>query len=113
MFCCALLCVHSSIAVILVGRGLVDLLGLSSWCLVVVGRLFLAVPRVYLQFVIVVFPDHTHLLFLISFLSRANVRAFHENPNIYTLNTHLLTLKAHNHKLYVFYRPLNYLKLNR
>ena len=29
------------------------------------GRLFLAVPRGYLQFVIVVFPDHTHLLFLI------------------------------------------------
>ena len=25
--------------------------------------LFLAVPRVFLQFVIVVFPDHTHLLF--------------------------------------------------
>ena len=30
----------------------------------VVGRLFLAVPRGCLQFVIVVFPDHTHLLFL-------------------------------------------------
>ena len=29
-----------------------------------VGRLFLAVPRGCLQFVIVVFPDHTHLLFL-------------------------------------------------
>ena len=29
-----------------------------------VERLFLAVPRGYLQFVIVVFPDHTHLLFL-------------------------------------------------
>ena len=29
-----------------------------------VERLFLAVPRVCLQFVIVVFPDHTHLLFL-------------------------------------------------
>ena len=30
-----------------------------------VERLFLAVPRGCLQFVIVVFPDHTHLLFLI------------------------------------------------
>ena len=30
----------------------------------VVGRLFLRVPRGCLQFVIVVFPDHTHLLFL-------------------------------------------------
>ena len=31
--------------------------------LVMVERLFLAVPRGSLQFVIVVFPDHTHLLF--------------------------------------------------
>ena len=30
-----------------------------------VERLFLTVPRGCLQFVIVVFPDHTHLLFLI------------------------------------------------
>ena len=45
-------------------RELVALLNLSSWCLVVVERLFLAVPRGCLQFVIVVFPDHTHLLFL-------------------------------------------------
>ena len=29
-----------------------------------VERLFLAVPRGCLQFVIVVFPDHTHLLLL-------------------------------------------------
>ena len=43
-------------------RGLVALLNLSSWCLVMVERLFLAVPRGCLQFVIVVFPDHTHLL---------------------------------------------------
>ena len=65
VFCCALLCVHSSIAVFLMGKGeLVSLLGLSSWCLVMVGRLFLAVPRGCLQFVIVVFPDHTHLLFM-------------------------------------------------
>ena len=68
MFCCTLLCVHSGIAIILVGKrgggGLVALLGLSSWCLVVVGRLFLAVPRGCLQFVSAVFPDHTHLLFL-------------------------------------------------
>ena len=42
-----------------------DLLNVSSWCLVMVERLFLAVPRDCLQFVIVVFPDHTHLLFLI------------------------------------------------
>ena len=68
VFCFALLCVHSSIAIILIGkRELIALLNLSSWCLVVVGRLFLAVPRGCLQFVIVVFPDHTHLLFLYHF----------------------------------------------
>ena len=61
MFCCTLLCVHSSNAIILMGkRELVTLLNLSSWCLVMVGRLFLAMPRGCLQFVIVVFPDHTH-----------------------------------------------------
>ena len=63
MFCCALLYVHSSIAIILMGkRELIALLNVSSWCLVMVDRLFLAVPRGCLQFVIVVFPDHTHLL---------------------------------------------------
>ena len=61
MFCYMLLCVHSSIAIILMGkRELVALLDLSSWCLVMVERLFLAVPGGYLRFVIVVFPDHTH-----------------------------------------------------
>ena len=65
MFCCTLLYVHSSIAIILMGkRELIALLNLSSWCLVMVERLFLAVPRGCLQFVNVVFPDHTHLLFL-------------------------------------------------
>ena len=60
-----LLYVHSSIAIILMGkRELVALLNLSSWCLVMVERLFLALPRGCLRFVIVVFPDHTHLLFL-------------------------------------------------
>ena len=65
MFCCTLLYVHSSIAIILMGkRELIVLLNLSSWCLVMVERLFLAVPRGCLQFVIVVFPDHTHYLWI-------------------------------------------------
>ena len=65
MFCCTLLYVHFSIAIILMGkRELIALLNLSSWCLVMVEQLFLTVPRGCLQFVIVVFPDHTHLLFL-------------------------------------------------
>ena len=55
-----LLYVHSIIAIILMGkRELVALLNLSSQCLVMVE-----VPWVCLRFVTVVFPDHTHLLFL-------------------------------------------------
>ena len=66
MFCCTLLYVHCSIAIILMGkRELVALLK-SSWCLVMVEWLFLAVPWGCLRFVIVVFPDHTHLLFFIA-----------------------------------------------
>ena len=45
-------------------RELVVLLNLSSWCLVMVEWLFLAVPWDCLRFVIVVFPEHTHLLLL-------------------------------------------------
>ena len=53
-----------SLAIILMGkRELVVLLSLSSWCLVMVVWLFLAVPWVCLRFVIVIFPGHTHLLF--------------------------------------------------
>ena len=66
MFCCALLCqvcVHSSFAIILMGkREMVALLCLSSWCLVIVVWLFLAVPWGCLQLVIVVFPDHTRYI---------------------------------------------------
>ena len=65
MFCCTLLYVHSSIAIILMGKGeLVALLSLSSRCFVIVVWLFFAMPWVCLKFVIVFFPDHTHLLFL-------------------------------------------------
>ena len=64
MFCCTLLYVHSSIAIILMGkREPIALLDLSSWCLVMVEQLFLAVPRGCLQFVNVVFPDHTHYFY--------------------------------------------------
>ena len=58
MFCCMSLYVNSSIAIILMGkRELVALLNLSSRCIVMVEWLFLAVPWVSLQFVMVVFPD--------------------------------------------------------
>ena len=69
MLCCALLYVHSSFAISLIGkRDLVALLSLSSLCLVIVVWLFLAVPWVCLQFVIVAFSNHTHLL-LVAYLS--------------------------------------------
>ena len=96
MFCCTLLYVHSSIAIILMRkRELIVLLNLSSWCPVMVVRLFLAVPRVCLQFMIVVFPDHTLLLFLVldcivfrslpSFLLYNSNMMFH---HIYKLDAH-------------------------
>ena len=51
MFCCKLLYIRSSFAIILMGkRELVALLSLSSWCLARVVRLFLAKPWVYLRF---------------------------------------------------------------
>ena len=54
-----------AIATILRGkRELIALLNLSSGCLVMVEWLFLVVPWGCLRLVIVVFPDHTHLLFL-------------------------------------------------
>ena len=78
MFCCTLLCFRSSIAIILMGnRELVALLNLSSWCLVMVERLFLAVPQGCLWFVIVVIPEHTYLQFLAAI-------------NVYALSTVLI-----------------------
>ena len=67
LFCFALFCVHSSFAIILKNkRKLVALLLLSYRCLVTINVLwlFLSVPWIDLQYVIVVFPDHTHLLFV-------------------------------------------------
>ena len=66
LFYYALLCVHSSFAIILKRkRNLVALLLLSYRCIVTINVLwlFLTVPRVGLQYVIVVFPDHTHPTF--------------------------------------------------
>ena len=39
---------------------MVNLLCLSSWCLGIYVRHFLTMQRIWRQFVIVVFPDHTH-----------------------------------------------------
>ena len=74
-------------------RELVALLNLSSWCLVMVERLFLAVPWGCLRFVIVVFPDHTHLLFLL-------------------LTQQILLMKLHSHQVMLIYMNKNLKLLN-
>ena len=66
LFCYALLCVQVSFAIILKRmRKLIALLLLSYRRIVTINVLwlFLTVPWVGLQCVIMVFPDHTHLLF--------------------------------------------------
>ena len=95
--CYALLYAHSSFAIIFRRkRKLVALLLLSCVCLVTVNvlRLFLVVPWVGLQCMIVVFPDHTHLSFfyfdtsaiLFTFVCGerfANNRLFHSPKNAF------------------------------
>ena len=69
-------------------RELIDLLKLTFRCLVIVVWLFLAVPCVCLRFVIGVFPDHTHLLFLLEHvLGRKNT---HTNEPIGLNNCSLI-----------------------
>ena len=69
MLCCTLLYVHH-----LDGeeREILVLLSLSSWCLVVVVWLFSPCHGFVFGLVIVVFPDHTHLLFSFSLFMRTN-----------------------------------------
>ena len=69
LFCYALLCVHSSFSIILKRkRKLVALLLLSYISIVTINVmwLFLTLPWVGLQCLSVVFPDNTHLLFMVS-----------------------------------------------
>ena len=72
--------VSISLAIISMGKiDLVALLCLSSWCLMIVC-LFFTMPWGSLQFVIVVFPDHTHLLFLTNPEWRSRVRGRLRGP---------------------------------
>ena len=67
LVCYAILCVHSSFAIILKGKiKLVTLLVLSYRCIVTINVLwlFLTVQSAGLQCMIVVFPDRSHLLFI-------------------------------------------------
>ena len=66
MFCYALLCVHSNVAIILKRRRKpVASLLLPHRCIVTINVQWfsLTVPWVGLQYMIVMFPDHTRLLF--------------------------------------------------
>ena len=66
LFCYALRCVHSGFVIILKRmRKLIALLLLSYRCIVTINVLwlFFTVPWVGMQCVIVVFSDHTHLIF--------------------------------------------------
>ena len=76
MFCCVFLCVQYLFCNHLDGEegaGCIALfVCLFSWCFVSVVWHFLVMTRVCLQFVIVVFPDHTHLLFLAFFIALQN-----------------------------------------
>ena len=84
MFCGTLLYVHSSIAIILMGKEeLVALLKLSSWCLEMLKWLFLAVSHGCLRFVIVVLPDHTYYFLLYDVLLSVKRRTCHLLYHIY------------------------------
>ena len=66
LFCYSVLCVLSSFAISLMGEesALIALIVFLVSCdCYSVAWLFLTVPWVGMQCVIVVFPDHTHLLF--------------------------------------------------
>ena len=85
------------------------LLNLSSWYLVMVEWFFLAVKRGCLRFVIVVFPDHTHLLFLYVVLTRSTHQfreeTYHSteaSPLCHTYTSTLSGYYAANHIHYNF-----------
>ena len=66
LFCYALLCVHSSFVIILKRkRKLVAGVLLPYRCIVTISVLWLFLTVLWdgLQYVIVLFPDHAHLLF--------------------------------------------------
>ena len=89
----ALLYVHSSFAIILMGkRELVALICLSSWCHVMVVWLFLAVPWVCMQFDIVVFPGHTHSYLYVKKVIRPQEMCVTENNLLISQPKHMLVV---------------------
>ena len=89
MFCCTLLYVHASIAIILMGkRELVALLNLSSWCLVMVEC---PLPRDTMGLSAVcdcgISCDHTQLLF----------KGGGSSPNPWTPQAPPMLFRIHDH----------------
>ena len=100
LFCYALLCVHFSFAIILKRkRKLVALFLLSYRCIVIINVLwlFLTVPFVSLQRVIVVFLDHTHLLFEIH-----PYRFYYTYRNIISMNANVYSILPSKLKISIF-----------
>ena len=96
LFCYALLCVHSSFAIILKGMTKLEVLLLLSYrCIVTINVLwlFLTVLLVCLKCVIVVCPDRAHLLFVLNHPKKTYISicrkyvTFH-NKIVYIFNSH-------------------------
>ena len=78
----------------------------------IVEQLFLAVPRGCLRFVIVVFPDHTHILFLVALLNLSSwclmmvERLFFAVP-LGCLRFVIVVFPDHTHLLFLFIKLNN------
>ena len=73
-------------------KELVALLCLSTWCLVIGVWFFLTIPRVCLHFVIVVFPDHTHLVFITAWPNRRCTCSYNGRGYMYMYMLLVLTM---------------------
>ena len=109
MFCCALLNIHSSFAIILMGkRELVASLHLSSWCLVIVVWLFLAVPWVIIMLFYLIKKEKGKISFLFEF-GYIIVRGWDKSPlplcifasNIPYMHKHLYCFTVVCHYIHV------------
>ena len=69
---------------------------MSSWCLVIVVWLFLTIPWLCKQFVVVAFPEHTHYYFRVvlkSFIIRWKILQIHGKLQLHHLT--LMQLQQH------------------
>ena len=106
LFCYALLCVNSSFAIILKRkRKLVDLLLLSYRCIATIFVLWLFSHGVvvWLQCVIVVFPEHTHLLFHYKNF-KAYLEIISSDPSIYSMDHPKLLYQTRNQEFISAYK---------